>query len=200
MKAKKRGFTIVEMLVVTSILSLLSSVVLTAVSDARVKADDVQRNKVAEEYIKALALAYDADGGYPYPGNILGYCLGNYAPLATYNDANVCGSSYLAAPLFPNSENSTILVGGSGNAGVKRFLPTLPVMKSIPMYIEIISGNPWLKEFKGPVYRCSSVSGGVCNQAMMYWLLDQPNQKCAGGAIADSVTYPDSTSCTLALN
>lgn len=61
----KRGFTLIELLVVISIMGLLSSVVLTAVNSARVKARDTQRIQALEEIRKALTLYYHDNGKYP---------------------------------------------------------------------------------------------------------------------------------------
>ena len=62
---KKRGFTLVELLVVISIIGLLSSVVLSALTTARAKARDTQRIQALGEMRKALLLYYDANGRYP---------------------------------------------------------------------------------------------------------------------------------------
>ena len=61
----KKGFTLVEMLVVISIISTLSSVVLSSVNSARSRARDAQRISDLGEMKKALALYYDEYGYYP---------------------------------------------------------------------------------------------------------------------------------------
>ena len=60
------GFTLIELLVVISIISLLSSVVFSSLSDARVKARDVVRKSDFSEIQKALELYHLDHGGYPY--------------------------------------------------------------------------------------------------------------------------------------
>lgn len=58
----KRGFTLVEILVVISIISLVSSVVMVSVQTARSKARDSTRAQQGEQIGKAMAL-YEADNG-----------------------------------------------------------------------------------------------------------------------------------------
>jgi len=59
------GFTLVELLVVISIIGLLSSIVLTSVNSARAKARDARRAADIRQLQTALELYYDANGSYP---------------------------------------------------------------------------------------------------------------------------------------
>jgi prepilin-type N-terminal cleavage/methylation domain-containing protein len=67
---KTLGFTLIELLVVISIISLLSSVVLAAVGEAKDKAKVAKFRQEMQQFITALEL-YKADNGV-YP-NINGY-------------------------------------------------------------------------------------------------------------------------------
>lgn len=58
-----RGFTLIELLVVIAIIGVLSSIVLTSLNSARVKARDTQRVTEVREIAKALT-AYFIDHGY----------------------------------------------------------------------------------------------------------------------------------------
>jgi type II secretion system protein G len=61
-----RGFTLVELLVVLAIIGLLSSIVLTSLNAARVKARDATRKSQVSEFQNALQLYYIYnDGKYP---------------------------------------------------------------------------------------------------------------------------------------
>jgi len=62
---KKGGFTLIELLVVISIIGLISSVVLSAVNSARLKAQDVRRVIDMREIEKALQMYYHDNGTYP---------------------------------------------------------------------------------------------------------------------------------------
>lgn len=64
-KSKNFGFTLVELLVVVSILSFLSSILLASLAQARMSARDARRLADLNEISKALDLYYDNHGNYP---------------------------------------------------------------------------------------------------------------------------------------
>jgi prepilin-type N-terminal cleavage/methylation domain-containing protein len=73
MRRKSSGFTLIELLVVISIIALLSSVVVSALSTSRKKARDSQRVQAMQEIRKALELyATDNNGKYPVTGGWAG--------------------------------------------------------------------------------------------------------------------------------
>ncbi len=198
-KQTKHGFTLIELMVVISIIGLLSSVVLSAVNSARKKTEVTQMNQIAEEYRKAVMLAYDEDGSYPYPGAVnTVYCLGDYPPVGAgnYGTLDVCGVAAVAGS-YLSDENAIVLAGATGNEGVKRFLPSLPTMKEV-FYTTPAPGSLAYK-FKGPWYVCTLQSGGKCTNASIRWRLGLPNQQCIKGVVP-SVTSVDSTFCNLNLN
>ena len=61
------GFTLIELLVVISIIGLLSSVVLTSLNTARLKAKDGRRLSDMKQIRMALELYRDANDRYPSP-------------------------------------------------------------------------------------------------------------------------------------
>ena len=61
-KSWKKGFTLVELLVVISIVGLLSSVTLASLNSARVKANDAKALSNLREIENALTLYYDEHG------------------------------------------------------------------------------------------------------------------------------------------
>lgn len=65
MSKKTYGFTLIELLVVIAIIALLSSVVLAALSSARMKSRDARRKSDLQNIRIALELYYDAYGVYP---------------------------------------------------------------------------------------------------------------------------------------
>lgn len=77
----KSGFTLIELLVVISIISLLSTIVLSSLNDARTKAQNTAKNEIVLQYINALELyASSNNGNYPESATISGNytysCLG----------------------------------------------------------------------------------------------------------------------------
>lgn len=117
LKNKSLGFTLIELLVVISIIGLLSSVVLSALSGARSRARDTQRISDIGELKKALALYYDKHGYYPDT-------VGTY-----YSSANALVWNTVTNPLY-----SLVTEG---------FIPRLPVdPKNTPANNTVWDVNP----------------------------------------------------------
>lgn len=72
-----RGFTLIELLVVISIISLLSSVVLSSLNNARTRARDTKRMLDIKQMVNALEIYRTAVGNYPSTsGNWQSHCSG----------------------------------------------------------------------------------------------------------------------------
>lgn len=73
-----KGFTLIELLIVIAIIGILSSVVLSSLNAARLKARNVARISQLNQIRKSLELYYDDHGAYPYigpqPGNVQSDC------------------------------------------------------------------------------------------------------------------------------
>ena len=182
LKRSRGGFTLIELMVVISIIGLMSSIVMAALNSARVKSDNTSRNQVAEEYRKALGLVYDANGGvYPNTGNTTFYCLGDYGTLGSYTDTLVCGNNLGA------SENAIV-----SNA-VKAYLPSLPIGKTF----KASGGNT----IAGPLMGCVSSS---CKSVYIRWFLEGAGQTCIRAATAVTLAGAGggagATRCDLTLN
>jgi len=67
-KIQETGFTLIELLVVISIISLLATVALASLNDARAKARDAQRVTEMKEVQKALQLYWHDHQEYPQEG------------------------------------------------------------------------------------------------------------------------------------
>jgi type II secretion system protein G len=68
LKSNQRGFTLIELLVVVAIISLLSSVVLATLKDARDKANASKFKQEINQFTKALELYRSDNGMYPGEG------------------------------------------------------------------------------------------------------------------------------------
>ncbi|MBX4209333.1 prepilin-type N-terminal cleavage/methylation domain-containing protein [Candidatus Parcubacteria bacterium] len=62
---KRKGFTLVEMLIVLAIVGVLTSVAIASISASRIKARDTKRISDMKEVQLGLALYYDVNRAYP---------------------------------------------------------------------------------------------------------------------------------------
>lgn len=177
MAQPQKGFTLVEMMVGISIISLLSSVVLSSVNDTREKFRSAQMSSNVEEYRKAFAIGYDKYGGYPQ-GTQSGpssYCLGS---------SPSCGSS---DPVV--------------NAVVLESLPSLPPAGFFKYY-----WAPGASPMYGPSYQyytCTSNNGSTdnknaCSTASIHWWSSPGPCSQGTGYLFPNIT-PSIYSCTLIL-
>ena len=65
--SRARGFTLVELLIVISIIGILSSLAIVSLNSARVKARDAQRGADFKQLYTALSLYYDNSPMEQYP-------------------------------------------------------------------------------------------------------------------------------------
>jgi prepilin-type N-terminal cleavage/methylation domain-containing protein len=122
----RKGFTLVELLVVISIIGILSSIVLASMSKARSQSRDGKRITDIKQIQLAIGLYYDANNKFPL--NISSASLASFisvvpidpssAPSTTYNYDYVpyCASTDLSNPVsyhmgasLENSGNNALL-------------------------------------------------------------------------------------------
>lgn len=77
-KKNKKGFTLVELLVVISIIGILSSLATVSVNIARVRARDAKRKADISQVRLALYLYYDDNLEYPNTGSLLPEHIGEF--------------------------------------------------------------------------------------------------------------------------
>lgn len=87
-KSMKKGFTLIELLVVISIIGILATVILSSLSEARVKAEDARTAAVIREFRNGLELFYTDNGHYPdsrHGADWIGVCAQDASVSGYYN-------------------------------------------------------------------------------------------------------------------
>lgn len=106
-KKNKRGFTLIELLVVVSIIGVLSSVVLSSLNSARIRARDAKRVSDINSLDTAMQLSYDDNGQYlecDYGTNTGGCDLLNFFGAGTMADSSLDGNFMaLLQPKYMNT-------------------------------------------------------------------------------------------------
>lgn len=156
---QQKGFTLIELMVVVSILGLMATLTLTALDTTKAKSRNAKRATVVRQYIDALELyRNDHNGYYPLPSvKTMTYCLGN-------NNNN--GNCYNGI----RNPDSTLI------SAINPYFSGPPASNDPA----IDSGNDW----RGMMYSCN---GGYdinnnCFQYTITWFLEAGENKCSGGS------------------
>lgn len=161
----QKGFTLVELLVVISIIGLLASVVLTSLNSARSKARDAKRIAEKRQVILALNSYYSSNGTWPISAATAeGWsclaptgetCFGGYAGL----DALVSAiNPYL--PVLPKNDAT------SGTLAYNRMLYTKNHSYTVGTTIPVIGSYLiWVQEIGMTSAKCP----GYIDHTDAYW-------------------------------
>ncbi len=154
MRDKKRaGFTLVEVMVVISIISFLSSVLLASTTRAKAKAIDVKTVTQTQQFQKALLIKTNNPMAMPdtyTASNNSYYCLGKAASEhCTFWGSDFTGHSSLASIVSTGGSMGSVVIGG--------------------------------QEYNGIVYQCTEASGGTCTKSAVYWA--QSGTTCTTGKL-----------------
>lgn len=161
-------------MVVIAIIALLSSIVLSSLSDARVKAKNAAVNLQVLQYRNALELYNSIYKTYPLAEDENWYCLGKGYP------GQICG--WMSGQ--PNATESTLLTNS-----------LLPYIQPATLYTSPIriSAN----DFVGGIYRCANVQNNACQLVHVIWALSGKDQGC--NVPGSTVMTGQSTLSTLCL-
>jgi prepilin-type N-terminal cleavage/methylation domain-containing protein len=103
-RSLEKGFTLIELLVVISIIALLSSVVLSSLNSARVKARDATRKLDLRQLETALEFLYDKHSAYTQPENMCSD--------TSYGGLGACGAAGGTGDWDANSDMRDLITEG----------------------------------------------------------------------------------------
>lgn len=168
----QRGFTLIELLVVVSIIALLSTLALSYLGDARMKARNTAKNSLVSEYIKALELYRSENATYPNAGSgqeTTPRCIG-----------------------IEESVNCRVTLNRVGDNEINSALNTF--LQGPPASNTQISSGP--TTYSGVTYNCIT---SACSSYILDWVIESTNQKCIQNAITTGA-YNGQTRCTYTLD
>lgn len=190
---KHRGFTLIELMVVISIISLLSSIILAGFSSLHDKMDNSYRVQTIQEFQKAILLARENLNGFPAAP--LNETSGNGAQLICLDATQDCISTvngftitYKHSPTLNDTLKNYVKVQKqfsqiTTNTGIGVFID------SGPYYDCYNTTDP-----SAPPYICPGNKGAV-----LYYYLHGNKADCGAGATGTD--FGDAaTMCTLLLN
>jgi len=163
---KGRGFTLIELIMVISIIGMLSSIVLVSLKNAQIQAKNSVATQIAQKYGFAIEAFYAEHGYYPNNGN----------------NGNMDGSvfnTYCLGRSRCDFGSRIITDNPKINAEISEYLANL---SPIPVSRGVISSETLAGvDFLGPYYACSTGGGGVCDRYVLMWHLDGENFECNYG-------------------
>ena len=165
-KDKRRGFTIIELLVVIVVIAILATITVVTYSGIQARAFDAKRASALSTYVKLFTMYKDEHGAYPIPS--AGYaCLGersHYQKVSRWSSEGGCYGIDVGASIHP-----VISVDDGINNKLREYAANLPDAA----YKTIEDGDG---RHRGPQYFPSSYG-----QAQIIYLDSAGQETCAWG-------------------
>lgn len=180
MRNKSFGFTLIELLVVIAIVSLLSSIVLAALQDSKLKAQDAKTVQQIREFQNAVALFYANTGHYPSTGFAANHevCVGPSDATCWYEGTQVLSrpesTDFALGPDQGVLKFLSNIISTADAATVKDYLAYQFI--DIPVVVVNVNGNN-LKYGGGIIYTCTAYSNSECISATVTWATNKPVEK-----------------------
>lgn len=174
----RRGFTIVELLIVIVVIGILAAITIVAYNGIQVRARNSQAASVAQAYKRAMVQYAIEHQTYPTTGSA---CLGDdYPDTGVYTSANNRNCF--------RSNSSTGVISTTFNNEIKPYLGN-----KVPTANNLVFGNgssPW--STRGAVFMNGSgvILNGTANPWVMVYTIEGQNQ-CPVGPVLDVSTYPN---------
>jgi len=177
----KRGFTVVELLIVVVVIAILAVVTTVAYNGIQQRAVNVQNEAEASQAVRLLKSYYALNGSYPSTNGAPSVCIGagfaNYTGDPNGDCWDTLGSHYKSVdPAF----NSALATVGAMNNDSKAPIP----------YRDGVS-------FVGPVFSTPSESGNTLGYIVQYWVY---GSTCPSGTKVWAGTITVTSRCALTLN
>ncbi len=157
----KKGFTLIELLITISIITILTSITVAVLVDAKKGAENNKKNEIASQYVTALALYHNKYGVYPNGG-----C----------TEESECGEvSHVCLGDYPDN-NCYILGNHDENSDVNQALAEFAPANLASLSTTIVGEH----EFVGIAYGCTEPT---CSNYRISWVLEGEgaDASCYGG-------------------
>jgi prepilin-type N-terminal cleavage/methylation domain-containing protein len=177
----KKGFTLVELLVVISIIALLSTIAIVSLGSARAKARDTARIADMKQVSTALEQFYADQGGYPIEPAVMGtttYEIGQTA------DKALCNLNGTPGGLSWN----TLSACGTNTV----YMGNIPAAPTPPAKVACNALTPVANFCYGSKEAWSAATTFASSYSLV-WLLEASNTNLGGSACT---TTPNGVTCS----
>ena len=190
-----RGFTLIEILVVTVVIAILASVTVVGYNNAQGHAAASRASEAVSAYAKVFKMYYQDKGDYPLSTGVYGYgdiCLGSPSDFPA-----VSGSYNAGDCLYNATANSA--AGGDGHYRVAAWQPFMDDIK--PYASSVINSNLTPTRMMSESWRGIRYTRTSNTNATLEWILNGNHKDwCTPGTgssgSVDSLGSVDSTWCT----